>query len=308
MKGPEWDPWYESQSTLDDLGNLATLELPPTLFPDANRTRVRLSLLSYCHLTEMGFPYALIANLLGLRLGRKYDMSPFLDLYVPFKKKKPGAFRSAMPPSTGKKIARISALATQADLPGIAEALQSIHDRVVRNAVYHSDFALADNEFRLLNDIHISKDGGHYTPVVEWEQLSELFSNTFAFYTALFSLYERCMKSFGDFANALIPYDGHYKGLLQLLFDDENRLTGFRVYWPNGSLSEYKRVKSASAGFNLAFDSDRSVNFMVGLYASKPGGFSPLVERDAQPLYCEIPGTRIRPHWPEDLKVYRSTP
>jgi len=77
VEGPDWDPWYESHATLEDLGNLARLDLPRELFPDPDRTRMRLSLLSYCHLTEMDLPYALVANLLRLRLGKKYDINPF---------------------------------------------------------------------------------------------------------------------------------------------------------------------------------------------------------------------------------------
>jgi hypothetical protein len=303
--GPEWDPWYESQATLDDLGNLATLDLPTALFPNRNRTRMRLSLLSYCHITEMNFPYSLVVNLLRLRLGKKYHMSPFADLFVPIGKKDAGPIQDVRPPSPGKKISRIKRYAEDAKLPEVGQAFESIYDRVIRNAVYHSDYTLSDGEFRLLTGFHPSKDKGHLTPVVEWEQLTELFTNTFAFYTALFSLYERCLKSFGGFKDVFLPFDGQYKGILQLVFDEDQRLSGFRVYWPNNSLSEYKRVKSASGGINLEFDPDGSINFMVGVYATKPGDFSPLAEFDCQPVYPEVPGTRIRPHWPQNLRTYK---
>lgn len=144
-----------------------------------------------------------------------------------------------------------------------------------------------------------------YTPVVELDELTNLVVDTFAFYWAFFALYERCRKSFGDFQNTFLPYDGHYKGVLQLIFDDESALAGFRVYWPNESVGEYSRSKNGCAGMNLAFDPDGSINFMVGIYASRPGAFSPLVEDGAQPTYATIPGTTARPHWPEDLKPYK---
>jgi hypothetical protein len=304
IHGPDWDPWHESQAILDDLGNLATLDLPAKLFPNPDRTRVRLSLISYCHLTEMNFPYALLANLLRLQLGRKYDMAPFRDLYTLIGKKEPGPFQKVRPPSPGKKIGRIKKLANDAKLPMVGEALDSIYDRIIRNAVYHSDYTLSTGELRLRGEYRFSKKKNYSSQVVEWDELGELFTDTFAFYTALFSLYERCRKSFGDFRFAFIPFDGFYKGILQLLFDDEDRLAGFRLYWPNTSVSEFKRIGSASTGVNLHFDSDGSINFMVGLYASKPGRFSPLVEHNGLPSYSEIPGTRLRPHWPDDLKVY----
>jgi hypothetical protein len=305
IHGPDWDPWHESQAILDDLGKLATLDLPKLLFPNPDRTRVRLSLLSYCHLTEMNFPYALLANLLRLQLGRNYDMTPFRDLYIPIGKKETGPFQRIRPPSPGKKIGRIKQLANEAQLPKVGEALDSIYDRIIRNAVYHSDYTLSTGELRLRGEYRLSKKRNHSSQVVEWDELSELFTDTFAFYTALFLLYERCRKSFGDFRFAFIPFDGHYKGVLQLLFDIEERLAGFRIYWPNASVSEYQRIGGASTGVNLHFNPDGSINFMVGLYASKPGQFSPLVEHGGRPRYAEIPGTCLRPHWPDDLRVYQ---
>jgi hypothetical protein len=305
IMGPEWDPWYESQDILDDLGNLATLDLPTALFPDPARTRVRLSLLSYCHLTEMDFPYALVANLLRIRLKLKYHVAPFGDLYTAVDKKNPSPLQRMRPPSPRKKLDRIKKLADGAKLGGVSHAFESIYDRAVRNAVYHSDYTLSHGQLRLLGDFHLSKTKGYSSPVIEWDELAELFTNTFAFHTALFSLYDRCRKSFGDFVNAFVPYDGHYKGVLQLVFDDEQRLMGFRVYWPNGTLGQHSRTKDGSIGVNTRFDPDGSVNFMVGLYASNRSAFSPLVESGQEPVYSIIPGTTCRPHWPEDLKVYK---
>jgi hypothetical protein len=89
-----------------------------------------------------------------------------------------------------------------------------------------------------------SKKDLHLSSVVEFDELEELITAAFAFYTALFSLYERCRGSFTDFENAIVPYDVPYKGLLELLFDSEDKLIGFHVYWPNGSYSMYARSLS----------------------------------------------------------------
>ena len=77
-----WDAWYESQAILNDLQGLAKLELPSDKFPEANPTRLRLVLLSYCHVTEMNLPYSLLANLLRLRIGRKYTRTLSLTWHV----------------------------------------------------------------------------------------------------------------------------------------------------------------------------------------------------------------------------------
>lgn len=91
---------------------------------------------------------------------------------------------------------------------------------------------------------------------------------------------------------------------MQLLFDGEGILIGFRVYWPNGTCGEHARTKDACTGFNLSFDADGSINFMVGLFASRRSACSPLVEYDAEPVYSAVPGTNLTPHWSNDLKPY----
>ena len=299
-----WDPWGESREAMDDLFNLAMLELPPEKFPRAERTNLRLALLSYCHVTEMDFPYVLVANLLNLPTGKKYKMNPFDHLTRP-QKKKGGLFPKLMPPSPGRKILFIKELAKEAKLPLVGQAFEEIYDNDVRNAVYHSDYTLTDKEFRIRSGTRLSRTKKHFTPVVPLDELSDIISNAFAFYSALFALYDRCLKSFGDFIDAFLPYDFHYKGVLQLLFDTDNSLIGFRVYWPNGTIGEYKRTKQGCSGINFQFDPDGSVNFFVGLYPAKHGNFSLLVEEGAKPHYVNVPGANVAPHWPGDLKPYK---
>ena len=138
---------------------------------------------------------------------------------------------------------------------------------------------------------------------VPFDDLAENLEETFAFFSALIVLYNRAKSSFKGFHHSMLPFDSHYKGLLELTFDG-NEPTGFRAYWPNQSLSIYARTKNGCMGQNITFEADGSINFMVGLYASSPGLFSPLVERDAEPMYPVIPGTDVRPYWPAELKPY----
>jgi len=210
-----------------------------------------------------------------------------------------------MIPAPSKKIQRLKELSRSANLGTIGEIFDTTYDAAVRNAVYHSDYTLTDKELRLLAGARFSRKHGVRTPVVELDELNQLVVETFAFYRALFSLYERTRSSFDSFKDALLPFDHRDKGILQLVFDDESRLVGFRIYWPNESVSEFTRRKNGCDGVNLFFENGGSINFMVGLYAAKPGTFSPLVEASAEPRYSEIPGTKLRPHWPNDLKVYK---
>jgi hypothetical protein len=180
----------------------------------------------------MDLPYSLVANLLRLRLGKKYDMDPFRDLARVVPKKKMHLFGKIIPPSPGAKILRIKQLAEAAHLPEVGRTVESIYDNEIRNAVYHSDYTLTDREFRIVAGTRLSKKKNCFTPVVEIDELNELFIDAFAFYSALFALYERCRKSFGDFKNAFLPYDFHYKGVLQLLFEEEGCVCGKRKREP----------------------------------------------------------------------------
>jgi len=253
----------------------------------------------------MDLPYELVANLLSLRMGKKYNVSPFRDLAVPTRRKKRGLVPKLIAPSPGKKIVRIKELSDTAKLPQVGVAFEEIYDNEIRNSIYHSDYTLTNKEFRMRSGLRLSRTSKHFSPVVQLTELNELITDAFAFFSALLALYDRCRASFIDFVDSFLPYDGHYKGILQLLFDEETRLIGFRVYWPNGTVGEYSRTKRGCIGTNLQFDPDGSINFFVGLYPPKPGNFSLLVEAGAKPQYALVPGTSLSPHWPEDLKVYK---
>src|SRR4029077_1889393 len=217
------------------LKKLADMELPAEHFSDIERTRARLALISYCHATEMDFPYWLLTNLLRLRLGQKYNMNPFRDLEKTIGKKGVPRLKPATPL---QKIRRVTELVEGAKLPDVGTALEEIYDNVIRNAVYHSDYTLHRGELRLLGNPRYSKKQGCFTGVVELDELVEIINNAFAFYSALLTLYERARTLLGDFKNAFLPFDPHYKGLLELVFES-SKLIGFRAYWPNGTLSEY---------------------------------------------------------------------
>ena len=66
--------------------------------------------------------------------------------------------------------------------------------------------------------------------------------------------------------NKAIPFDLHYKALIEYLFE-EDVIVGFRVYWPNGNQSQCTNRKDGSYALNIYWDPDGSVNFQVGLYA-----------------------------------------
>jgi hypothetical protein len=307
IKDTGWDSHLESINLLDDLGHLCQIELPTDKFPFPDNTRVRLTLISYCHATEMNFPYELVANLLRLHLGMNYCMHPFAHLDRPITKKVNGVkiVDKSIAASPDKKIKEIETLSEKAGFSEVGVAFRQIYDPVIRNAVYHSDYVVQADSMRLLSGNWLSKKGGHYTPLIPFDELGELTSEAFAFHSALLALYRRACRSFTDFKGAFLPYDLHYKSLLELTFDDD-LITGFRTYWPNATIGAYVRsADSMCLAQNIRFRPEGSIDFMVGIIASKPGLFSPCVEFDAQPIYAKVPGTELQPYWPMTLSSYK---
>lgn len=299
-----WDSYQESLAFLEDLKCLGSLDLPSDRFPDPNATRTRLYLIAYCHAIEMNMPYELIANLLRVRLGRKYVIQPFRHLEpVPKKGKKPTLNSSRRPLSPEAKIKEIERLSAEASLPEVGAALRGVYDSVIRNAVYHSDYVVHDGSMRLLSAYRASKTENIMTQKVSFEELMGVIDEAFAFFSALIILHNRACRSFRGFDKTMIPFDGYYKGLLEIIFKDQEMI-GFRTYWPNQNVCLYSRAKEGCTAQNIVFEADGSINFMVGLFETNPGAFSPLVEKDCEPSYAEVPAALSRPYWPHDLRPY----
>ena len=181
---------------------------------------------------------------------------------------------------------------------------RGIYNSTIRNAVYHSDYAIHDDSMRLLSGNFFSKKSGVMTPLIPFDDLVEITGDAFAFHSALLALWRRARNTFVDFRGKFLPYDPHYKGILEFTFEGDT-LTGFRVYWPNETLSICARsLDGTSYAQNIRFNRDGSLNFMVGLFASHPGSFSPCVESGAEPIYAIVPGTDKRPYWPNVLQAY----
>jgi hypothetical protein len=305
MKDTGWDSYTESIALLDDLTQLMGLELPKDRFPNPAKTQARLALIAYSHMIEMSVPYELLANLLRLRMGMKYSIEPLAHLNLLENTKVNGVkVKRVRPASPLKKINEIDKMAAKAGVPEVGAALRGIYNGTIRNAVYHSDYAVHADSFRLLSGLYYSKKECVNTPLITFDELGEITSEAFAFHSALLALWKRQRKLFIDFRGKILPYDDHYKGVIEFTFKDDS-LNGFRVYWPNGTVGVCSRNANGQCDArNIQFEPDGSINFFVGILASRPGSFSPCVEIDREPEYAVVPGTDKRPHWPIDLRPY----
>lgn len=148
-----WDALIESDSLSQQLLGLINAPIERTL-------QLRLLLLLYCHLTEMDDFYLIVANLLRITLGDRYSMAPF-----PGTKRRSG--RALSPAS---KVRVVKELSTSAGQPLVGELLDYILIKQVRNAFYHSDYALTDDTFNIVEGEGIKREG-IISPRIELEWL-----------------------------------------------------------------------------------------------------------------------------------------
>ena len=242
----DWDPFEESQRAFKEF-NLLIEKADKDLSDIASS---RIALLMYCQAVEMTAPHNLLANVLQIIAGNRYQMNPFFDLYRRPKKK--GTLRH-IPPSATTKMRRIKKLAKKVDENNLVEIIDSFFDDQVRNAFSHSDYIITEEYFRWT-------DGGRASqmPIAELEQK---IKNCFAFYGALLECSPRWCRRLGKFPryHKLSRYD-----VLELLKDDDGLVTGFKMHFSNGSYASYSRGSDGSKPMNIRPDKDGAIDFMIG--------------------------------------------
>jgi len=245
----------------------------------------------------MDSPYAVMANLLRARAGLPYTIAPFERPAAVDKKKHK---QNRTPPKVHRKQTVIEELAAKVGLPSISGLFKTFYFNQLRNAIDHSDYILHGNEFRLgSGSLPISDESIVYSPAISIERLEEIVSSAEAFYEAFFRLELEARVVLGKFAGRAVPFDRAYKGMLEVLADDTGKLSGVKMHWPNGSESEVRRTTDGVVASNVSFGPAGDIVPMVGMYASDPGEFSPLVGRGQSPKYTLCEQTGAEPAWPE---------
>ena len=299
MEDGGWDPYAESRATLEDLNSFFEINLPEDLFPDPNATHWRIGLLLYSHVVEMDAPYEVLTNLLRFRLGKGYSPSPFFEFLTDKEQK---SFRKRGIP-TSRKIKIIQELSARAGLPDVGTIFDDFYDNHLRNAVGHSDYILADDDFRCRRSISLTKAFR-----MPYEKLDETLTAAKAFITVFFQVELLARQVWGLKKHKVEPYDPHYKGLMEVLVDAQDVMCGFRVHWPNGSESTYRRTETGIEMTNCYLDPrGETIALFVGQFAGNSDEFSPLVERDAEPVYSKLDGCDVIPTWPTGAEASRTS-
>jgi hypothetical protein len=289
MEDGGWDPYAESRNVLNDLNRLMKIRLPKKRFPESDKTIWRIGLLLYSHIIEMNAPYEVLTNLLRFRVGKGYSPNPFFDFLTDKEKK---SFQK-IGIRTGRKIEIIKSLSKESGSE-VGDIFDHFYSSKLRNAVQHSDFILTDSDLRSRNGLSGTKAFN-----ISYEELDKLIFHAKAFIAAYFLADMTARQVWGLRKGRAIPYDSHYKGLMEILVDDSDLMCGFKVHWPNNSESVYRRTKQEVDMANCMVDPrNGTLSLFVDLYARAPGAFSPLVEEGGEPIYTPLDKSKTRPTWP----------
>lgn len=278
MEDKGWDPYVESRSVLNDLNALVQLKLPAKMFRDRKLTAWRLGVLFYSHIVEMSAPYEVLTNLLRFRLGKGYHPNPYHASLTESDRKR--YRRSGL--FSKQKIEIIQTLSRESGLE-FGGIFDEFYRNDFRNAIAHSDFIFTDTGFRCRN--------GYANSAFElsYEQVDDLITRAKVFIGTFFGLEHEARRLWGEKAGRGIAYDPIMKGVMEVLVDANKLMNGFKVHWPNGSESVYRRTENGIVMANcmLALDHN-TLNLFVGLYAQRPSAFSPLVEEGTAPTYTPL--------------------
>lgn len=131
MQAAGWDAFENTVNAID-----AAVRLHNEASDSTAAAHLRLWI--YGHIVEASEPYELVANLLGIIDGGTFEAARFPD-------------QSGRPQSPGAKMSWIEQRATNVGFPRVAEPFRSRWDRVLRNSIFHSDYALHGQEMRLVS-------------------------------------------------------------------------------------------------------------------------------------------------------------
>jgi len=246
-----WDAFVEAEEASRDISNLLRKGNSKKL----GKRKTRLGLFLYCHLTEMSAPYEILANLLRCCQNESYKFYPFAHLVEVYKPKNATLlFSRRKLPSPIKKINHLKELAQVCGEEKLGNMFDGFFKNDVRNAFYHSDYTLTEDEFRIIEGSELGNK------IIKMEELSEYLTRCFAFYSAFFIVLNKVRRSLaqGKRYHRWANYE-----VLELL-SRKGELTGFKLHFPSGTYAMFERTKDGGTnGLNFMLR-ERGIQFNVG--------------------------------------------
>lgn len=212
-----WDTLEETSALFDDLTGLMDAPL-------GEATKIRLALLLYSHLTEVDALYLILINMVQVIGGRRYSFDPFSHLYRP----RGRARISQIPPSGKSKMAFVVETAEAAGETGLVQIMKSFFNDGVRNAFFHSDYIIYQDEFRSRDGHFLQPDGVTTSSAMKLAQLESVINNGILFYQAFMNVFVRHLRSYTENVETTGRIHGNDDRIPLTILADEHGLRGFR--------------------------------------------------------------------------------
>lgn len=243
-----WDTFVEAEEAANDIS-----EIMRELNSETEKKKaLRLGLFLYCHLTEMSAPYEILMNLIRCIKSERYHIQPFHHLV---KTTKNG---TRIFPSPFSKIKELETATISINENKLTEIINGFFNKNIRNAFYHSDYAITEDEFRIIEG---SKYGAE---VHSLETISDMLARCFGFYSAFFSAYKRAKKYF---SHTRTYHRWPNYEVLEILKENDD-LLGFKLHFPNGGHAMFSRKPyEGTMGLNIMFE-ENGLTYNVGLLDS----------------------------------------
>lgn len=174
IQAPGWDPY---ETTLRAIPRLVALHSAMPDRPESFETSRHLQLWIWGHIVEASEPYAILANLLDVATGGRFQAFRF-----------PPDHRGN-PQGVATKIDQIASLARRAGTEGVASPLREIFDGELRNSIFHADYTLHGGEVRL---VHLNGR------VLSHDEVMQRVNRALAYHEALAHLYRRHRLSYAE--------------------------------------------------------------------------------------------------------------
>jgi len=166
-----WDPW---DNTLKIFNSLTRLAKKIRDF----ETQRHLSLWLYGHIVEASEPYEVAANLITIIDGGRFNINNFPNVQR-------GRYKK--PQSPLEKIKKLVEMTNRIDISDSIFPFQDIFDRELRNAIFHSDYALYGGEVRLPKG---------YGKIYSHDEIQALINKALAYLEAFKNLISSHIRSY----------------------------------------------------------------------------------------------------------------
>jgi hypothetical protein len=179
-----WDALKEADYLYQDVVGLLQS-------PIKSETQARLALLLYAHITEIDAIHLVIHNMLRVVAGERYSVSPFQSLV----RRRKNSVLDSIPPSSKAKIKFIRDYAATLGEDEIIVILDEVYNEALRNAFFHSDYILYNNELR---SHHSWFNHGNNTrsQVMSGKELQDQLNAAINFFQAFMRIYIRSIRSY----------------------------------------------------------------------------------------------------------------